>query len=192
MKKVFLYLVIFWSGYLPAQITPMLSLPNGTSGISTTNNSRGVAVGSGFSTPEGRLHVLDEVDAGSVLFLEARSGEVGNQDGTFTNISPDYFIKARFDDHQMSGSGDIKFSVDAGGKIQSGFYSQSVNDQLAVRNNLGIYSSIDRIIRFDLLGGEARMTWEAPGNNFQFVNVDNNTVALQLGEDGEVGINTGT
>jgi hypothetical protein len=43
-----------------------------------------------------------------------------------------------------------------------------------------------------LTNGAARMIWESPNDNFQFVNGDNSTVALQLGEMGQVGINTGS
>jgi hypothetical protein len=57
---------------------------------------------------------------------------------------------------------------------------------------MGIYASVNRTLKFDMLGGEARMIWESPGDNFQFVNGDNSTVALQLSETGQVGINTGT
>jgi len=173
----------------------MLSLPNGSSGIATTTSGYGVAIGPGFTDPEGRLHVYTESNNGTALFLETKSGEqaVIGEEGDPTTIftNPDFFIRARRVSHQLPGPGSVEFSVDVNGKIQSGFYSAGITDQLAVRNNLGIYASVDRKLRFDLTNGSAKMFWESPGDNFEFVNADNSTVALQLGEMGEVGVNTG-
>ncbi|MFT6997749.1 MAG: hypothetical protein ACJAQ4_001503 [Cryomorphaceae bacterium] len=37
----------------------MMHVPNGTTGIAATTNTRGVAIGPGFDTPEARLHLKD-------------------------------------------------------------------------------------------------------------------------------------
>ncbi|MFT6997748.1 MAG: hypothetical protein ACJAQ4_001502 [Cryomorphaceae bacterium] len=120
-------------------------------------------------------------------------GSIDENENPITSYeSPEFFIKARFKNNGLGNptlSG--QFSVDLNGKIQSGFYNAGINDQLAVRNDFGIYASVNRTLRFDLTNGAARMIWESPNDNFQFVNGDNSTVALQLGENGQVGINTG-
>jgi hypothetical protein len=170
----------------------MIHLPNGTTGISSSTNSRGVAIGPGFDTPEARLHIRDEGISGTDLMIDMENQLIGGTGGT-NFLSPDYFIQARFKDNELSPSSYIgQFSVDKAGKIQSGFVNPAVTDQLAVRNDFGIYASINRTLRFDLKNSAARMIWESPGDNFQFVNGDNSTVSLQLGEMGQVGINTGS
>jgi hypothetical protein len=169
----------------------MMHLPNGTTGISSSTNLRGVAIGPGFDTPEARLHIRDEGISGTDLMIDMENQLIGGTGGT-DYLSPDYFIQARFKDNELSPSSYIgQFSVDRAGKIQAGFVNPAVTDQLAVRNDFGIYASINRTLRFDLKNSAVRMIWESPGDNFQFVNGDNSTVALQLGENGQVGINTG-
>ena len=170
----------------------MMHLPNGTTGISSSTNSRGVAIGPGFDTPEARLHIRDEGLSGTDLLIDMENELIGTIGGT-NYMSPEYFIQARFKDNSLGNatySG--QFSVDKNGKIQSGFVNPAVTDQLAVRNDFDIYASINRTLRFDLTNSAARMIWESPNDNFQFVNGDNASVALELGELGEVGVNTGT
>lgn len=170
----------------------MMHLPNGTTGISSSTNSRGVAIGPGFDTPAARLHIRDEGLSGTDLMIDMENQLIGGTGGT-NYLSPDYFIQARFKDNELSPSSYIgQFSVDKAGKIQAGFVNPAVTDQLAVRNDFGIYASINRTLRFDLKNSAARMIWESPNDNFQFVNGDNASVALELGELGEVGVNTGT
>lgn len=170
----------------------MLSLPNGSSDIGVTTGGNGVAIGSGFTNPEARLHTRVQGTSGIVSIFDMENELLNYTDGTSAWVSPDFFIQARSKNNQISPAGfSSQFSVDKNGKIQSGFYSAGITDQLAVRNNLGIYASVDRTLRFDLTAGEARMLWESPNDNFQFVNGDNSTVALQLGESGQVGVNTG-
>jgi hypothetical protein len=169
----------------------MMHLPNGTTGISSSTNSRGVAIGPGFDTPQARLHIRDEGISGTDLLIDMENQLIADTGGT-NYLSPDYFIQARFKDNSLGNATfSSQFSVDKNGKIQSGFVNSAVTDQLAVRNNFGIYASVNRNLRFDLANSAARMIWESPNDNFQFVNGDNSTVALQLGENGQVGINTG-
>jgi hypothetical protein len=174
----------------------MMHVPNGTTGIAASTNTRGVAIGPGFDTPEARLHLKDEGTSGTSFIMDIENqlmGSIDENENPITSYeSPEFFIKARFKNNGLGNptlSG--QFSVDLNGKIQSGFYNAGINDQLAVRNDFGIYASVNRNLRFDLTNGAARMIWESPNDNFQFVNGDNATVALQLGEMGQVGINTG-
>ncbi|MGB6034898.1 MAG: hypothetical protein WBG42_01430 [Cryomorphaceae bacterium] len=169
----------------------MLNLPSGSAGISSTTSGNGVAIGPGFTAPEARLHTRLKGTSGIVSIFDMENELIGFQDGTSAWVSPDFFIQARSRDNAIFPSNyGIRFSVDKDGKIQSGFYNAAINDQLAVRNNLGIYASVNRTLKFDLTNNAARMIWESPNDNFQFVNGDNSTVALQLGEMGQVGINT--
>jgi len=193
MKQQLLILSTLVVTSLSAQ-NEFLHLPGGTSGISTTTNNRGVAIGPEFDTPDASLHIVDKTEDGTAFIIEAQNDEidpVGEGQGPPIIVTPDYLIKGQYKDFQLPGDPSIVFSVDLNGKVQSGFNNTNVTEQLAVINNMGIYASINRSLRFNMLGGEARMIWESPGDNFQFVNGDNSTVALQLGENGQVGINTG-
>lgn len=114
----------------------MMHVPNGTSGISNTTNSRGVTIGVGFNTPEGKLHIKDELDEGTVVLLEAEQSQALDINNVLYNTEPDFFIRARRNSFLAPS---FKFSVDVNGRIQSGFSNTSVNEQLAVLNNMAIY-----------------------------------------------------
>lgn len=166
----------------------MLRLPNGTSGISTTTSGSGVAIGPGFTDPESRLHILDKTDDGTALILELKDDQIDDQQGGLTPTSPDYFLQAKYG--ELSGAAQTKFSINASGRVQSGFFNASVSEQLAVLNNMAIYRGTDQKIRLELSNNEPRFRWKSPGKNFQFVNDDNASIALQLSENGDVGVNT--
>ena len=171
----------------------MMHVPNGTSGIATTTGGNGVAIGSGFSTPEARLHIRDNSISGTILIIDAEDQSMGTVGGQTVWLSPDFFIRAKFKGNGISPSEySSRFSVDIGGKIQSGFSNAAVNEQLAVTNNMAIYRGNGQKIRLELSNNAPRFRWKSPGNNFQFVNDDNSTISLQLGENGQVGVNTGT
>jgi len=193
MKTTILIGGLFLIGSSAFAQNEMINLPNGSSGISSTTSGNGVAIGPGFTDPEARLHIRTDATGGSCFIIDAEDQLVSTVGGQDFYEAPDYFLKAQIKNNGIQpATYSSKFSVDINGKIQSGFFSPSVPDQLAVRNNIGIFASVDRNMRFDLTNGAATVFWESPGDNFQIVNADNSTVALQLGEDGEVGVNTGT
>lgn len=168
----------------------MMHLPNGSADISSTTSGNGVTIGPGFTDPEGRLHIFDKTDEGTMLFLEADQNQVALQGGGFGLESPDYFIRAQRNPNGQSPK--FEFSVSVSGKIQSGLFNSAANEQLALVNNMAIYRGNNQKLRLELSNNAPRFLWKSPGNNFQFVNDDNSTVALQLGEAGQVGVNTGT
>lgn len=187
-KLTTLTLTLFVTGVFAQN--EMMHVPNGTSGIAATTSGNGVAIGPGFTNPEGRLHVFDKTDNGTALIIELETDQIVDQQGGFTLTSPDYFLQAKY---RVMGSATAKtnFSVSAGGKVQSGFFSSSVDEQVAILKTKALYGSNNQKLRFELSNNEPRFLWKSPGKNFQFVNLSNTTIALQLGENGQVGVNTG-
>jgi len=85
-----------------------------------------------------------------------------------------------------------RFSVDQRGKIQAGFSNASITEQLAVSNNLALYASATRGMKLDITNNRARFFWRSPQRVLEFINEDDGTVALRVGDAGKVMVNTGS
>ncbi|MEM9050911.1 MAG: hypothetical protein AAGC47_02560, partial [Bacteroidota bacterium] len=149
-------------------IPDAISIPSGTE-IGNTTTNIGVSIGRNFYTPEGELHVFSNWEDGTVLKLETDDFQISDITGIEYNSEPDYFILGERNSSLYGNT--TEFSIDIDGKIQSGFSNSSVNEQLAVLNNMAIYRSTTEKIRFELAyNSNPRMTWKSPGKNFQFFN----------------------
>jgi hypothetical protein len=188
MKKSLFFFAFLLSLILCNAQNDRVSIPGGTGGITTTTSGFGVGVGDDFTDPEAELHILGEQDQSTALRIDVREKQT-IQGGIPVSFKPDFMIQGVSEPFGIQS--DAEFTVDFQGRLQLGGYKNTRNEQLVVNNEMALYKAGGHKMRFDFTNNEPRVFWRSsPGRNFKFVNQNTSAIALQLGENGDVGVGT--
>ena len=186
MKNTYLIGLSMAAALATAPLQAQIYTPSGA--VNTSLGSGG-NVGIGEDTPASLLHIKG--NEGTLLFIEPDAA--ATIQGEWTYPESLLSIYGLSQSQSISGPPNFEetFKVGVNGRTQIGWFPQSPTNRLAVRDDIGVYSSTNTWMQLEFPSNRPTITWKAGGNNpFRIRNGESAVTALNISSDGKTGFGT--